>query len=394
MSGKVIQSRKPSLSVFLSYSHQDEIFRDDLEKHLAVLKRQGYIHTWYDRRIIAGEEWEKLINENLLTADIILLLVSSDFIASEYCYNIELKTAMERHQSGTAWVIPIIVRPVAWKDTPFANLQPLPTDAKPITLWRTADEAWTDVVEGLQKVVNLLKRSGPDKLVKPPKYSQPNSAQELLSRRKKGERYFSGARISSLRPLWVFLKWLSLPLIPTAVILLGILILTVLNRFVVQPVILAKVTLNFPMWVNIIIACVFAVLLAISIMGLLVIIAASLAFMNELADKPNFIRADLSGVHLGNADLRWADFSGANLEGTIFINADLRWANLEGADLSMSDLSGANLYGANLKGTKLVGAKLFGTNLAESNFDSSSLQWTRYNNQTIWPTHFVSSGKN
>ncbi|MEH2047845.1 toll/interleukin-1 receptor domain-containing protein [Nostoc sp.] len=87
-------------TVFFSYSHRDQILRDEMEIHLAMLKRQGFIETWHDRRITAGEEFDKAISKNLEEADIILLLVSSDFLASNYCYDIEMQRAMEKHEKG------------------------------------------------------------------------------------------------------------------------------------------------------------------------------------------------------------------------------------------------------------------------------------------------------
>src|SRR5262245_50373765 len=96
------------IKIFYSYSHKDEGLRNELEKHLSVLKRSGVIAGWHDRKIVRGAEWSSEIDEHLETADIILLLVSSDFIASDYCYEIEMKRAMERHALRTARVIPII----------------------------------------------------------------------------------------------------------------------------------------------------------------------------------------------------------------------------------------------------------------------------------------------
>ncbi len=95
-----------SISVFISYTHVDEIFKDKLEKHLSIMKRNNIIHTWSDRKIIAGEEWDKRIKSELESSQIILLLVSVDFLASDYCYDVEIKRAVERHENGDAVVIP------------------------------------------------------------------------------------------------------------------------------------------------------------------------------------------------------------------------------------------------------------------------------------------------
>jgi len=149
------------VTLFYSYSHRDERFRDSLAKHLALLKRQGLIKEWYDRQIGAGDEWRESIDEHLESADIILLLVSADFIASDYCFDKEMGRALERHDEGEALVIPIIVRPVNWSGAPFGRLQALPKNGKPVTVWDNRDLAWVDVAEGISKMVNAIVRGLP-----------------------------------------------------------------------------------------------------------------------------------------------------------------------------------------------------------------------------------------
>lgn len=139
--------------VFISYSHKDDSFREELETHLAGLKRTNLIAPWTDRAIEVGEDWDKAISDNLENADIILFLVSAAFMSSEYIWGVEVKRAMERQQAGTARVIPIIVRPCEWQSAPFAKLQALPRDAKAVTKWADRDEAWTQVVQGIRSVV-------------------------------------------------------------------------------------------------------------------------------------------------------------------------------------------------------------------------------------------------
>ena len=141
------------IEIFYSYSHRDEDLRDELEKHLSVLKRSGVIVEWHDRRITPESEWSGEIDKHLETANIVLLLVSSDFLASDYCYEIEMKRAMERHTQRTARVIPIILRKCDWTDAPFSKLQALPKDGKPIKTWNDLDEAFTDVVAGLKRTI-------------------------------------------------------------------------------------------------------------------------------------------------------------------------------------------------------------------------------------------------
>src|SRR5260370_31308568 len=108
------QHNKP-VQVFYSYAHTDERLRKKLENHLSSLKRQGFIAEWYDRNINAGSDWAHQINSHLNAAHVILLLLSPDFMASEYCYSLEAKRAMERHEAGEARVIPILLRPTDWK---------------------------------------------------------------------------------------------------------------------------------------------------------------------------------------------------------------------------------------------------------------------------------------
>ncbi|HAH00719.1 MAG TPA: hypothetical protein DCL75_18110 [Ktedonobacter sp.] len=120
-----------ALKLFYSYAHKDERWRKRIETHLSMLQRQGFINGWHDRNINAGAAWASEIDTHLTTADIILLLISPDFLASEYCYSIEMKRAMERHYAGEARVIPIILRPTDWKSTPFEQLQVLPSNVQP-----------------------------------------------------------------------------------------------------------------------------------------------------------------------------------------------------------------------------------------------------------------------
>lgn len=140
-------------SVFFSYSHKDEALRDQLEAHLALLKNQGLIDAWYDRRIVVGDEVDDVIFSKLETADIILLLVSSDFLSSPYCYSREMMRAMERHAAGQARVIPVILRHCEWTSAPFGKLMAAPRDGKPIMAWPDRDEALADVAKQVRRAV-------------------------------------------------------------------------------------------------------------------------------------------------------------------------------------------------------------------------------------------------
>ncbi|HYU76793.1 MAG TPA: TIR domain-containing protein [Ktedonobacteraceae bacterium] len=145
--------KETPLSVFISYAHEDELLRQQLETHLSLLRRGGSIADWHDRQIMPGAQWAQEIDEHLETASIILLLVSPDFLDSDYCYDIEMKRALERHQRGKARVIPIILRPCDWRTSPFAYLQCLPRDGEAVTTWQNLDEAFTTIADGLRRVI-------------------------------------------------------------------------------------------------------------------------------------------------------------------------------------------------------------------------------------------------
>lgn len=153
-----------SIEVFVSYSHKDETLRKKLDDHLIGLKQQGVISLWHDRKIIPGREWASEIDSNLSTAHIILLLVSANFFASDYCYGIELRRALERHEAGVARVIPIIIRPVDWQNAPFAKLNALPKDGRAVTIWRNRDEAFVDVAKGIREAARELTTNSKSKL--------------------------------------------------------------------------------------------------------------------------------------------------------------------------------------------------------------------------------------
>ncbi len=145
------------IKLFISYAHEDEGLKKVLISQLASLNRQGLIEIWEDRRLQPAAHFDDEIKTQLDQADVIVLLVSADFMASEYCFSIELKRAIQRDAKGTARVIPVIVRPVDWKGAPFAHLVALPKDAVPVTKWSNTDEAWLDVALGIRRTVEDLK---------------------------------------------------------------------------------------------------------------------------------------------------------------------------------------------------------------------------------------------
>ena len=149
---------RQEIKLFYCYARKDKPLRDELEIHLSWLKRRYQLTNWHDREILPGEEWEQAIDESLNTANLILLLISPDFMASDYCFGKEMQRALERHKEGTCRVISIILRPTYWGDAPFSSIQLLPTNAKPITSWLNPDEAFQDVVTEISRTVkDLLK---------------------------------------------------------------------------------------------------------------------------------------------------------------------------------------------------------------------------------------------
>lgn len=144
------------VEIFYSYAHEDEPWRIELEKHLALLRRQGLISNWHDRLINPGTDWKNEVDTHLSTAQIILLLVSADFLDSDYRYSIELKHALKRHHTGKARVIPIILRPVDWQEGPFGHLQALPTNGMPVSRWPDRDEAFVNIARGIRNVIEEL----------------------------------------------------------------------------------------------------------------------------------------------------------------------------------------------------------------------------------------------
>lgn len=142
--------------VFVSYSHRDEELRDQLEVQLSMLKRQGLIEVWHDRRLLAGDHLDWTISEELDRADIVLLLISPDFLASDYCYKIEKGRALERHREGTARLISVILRPCDWTLTDLAQFLVTPKDGKPITVWPNTDEAFLDVAQQIRRAIEEI----------------------------------------------------------------------------------------------------------------------------------------------------------------------------------------------------------------------------------------------
>ena len=173
----LLTQAEKAVMLFISYAHKDEALRAELDAHLKLLQRIGLVQKWHDRLLKPGEEWRKGIDENLERADIILLLVSADFLASDFCWQDEMERALERHQTGEARVIPVIIRKADWTQAKFAKLQALPKEGKAVTLWPDRDSAWTNVAEGIRRV-----------------------AEEIRSKRSRAERAHGGQWRKSRRP--------------------------------------------------------------------------------------------------------------------------------------------------------------------------------------------------
>lgn len=150
-------SKEMSIKVFISYAHVDRDLHKKLEDHLSSLKYSREITIWQDQEIPLGANWKDQINTHLNEAHLILLLVSASFISSDYCWNKEVLAALERHKAGAVRVVPIILKPVHWQSTPLGQLQALPSDARPITLWDDQDAALEDVVRGIQNLLEELR---------------------------------------------------------------------------------------------------------------------------------------------------------------------------------------------------------------------------------------------
>lgn len=138
-----------ALNAMISYCHADEAIKIELEKHLSALKRMKLVSVWTDRKISPGQNWETQISANLDSSSIIILLVSADFINSEYCYGIEMERAMERHDAKQAVVIPVLIRSCMWDFAPFAKIQALPKDMRAVSSWSDKDAAFVNIAEGV-----------------------------------------------------------------------------------------------------------------------------------------------------------------------------------------------------------------------------------------------------
>ena len=157
-------TKTPPFKLFVSYSHKDEELCTRFLEQLAQLRREGFIEAWYDRQIGAGRDWAGQINDNLKAADVIVLLVSPGFLASDYSNDVEMDCAIQRSDAGEARVVPIILRPCDWETSRFGKLQALPTGAKPVVDWKSSDHGFLDAVKQLRRMLVDMCQPGPGRV--------------------------------------------------------------------------------------------------------------------------------------------------------------------------------------------------------------------------------------
>lgn len=154
----MVDTAAGNVRIFISYAHEDEALKNELDKYLKVLRRSGKIAVWQDRQLLAGDEWNATVLRELAQANLILLLVSVDFNASDFIWDKELAAAMQRHDDGTARVVPIILRPCQWSSLPYAKLQALPRNARPVTDHPDRDAAFTEIATEIERLVDQMRR--------------------------------------------------------------------------------------------------------------------------------------------------------------------------------------------------------------------------------------------
>ena len=153
-----MSTKKAPVQIFIAYSQKDRVYLDALRSHAKPLLRKGNVTVWFDGEILPSEQWSDVIKKNLHAADIILMLLSANALASDYFYEQEVKDAVERHKAGTARVVPVVLSACQWKKTPLADIQGLPRGMKPVISYGNMDEAWDEVVEGLWDMVEQIEK--------------------------------------------------------------------------------------------------------------------------------------------------------------------------------------------------------------------------------------------
>jgi tetratricopeptide (TPR) repeat protein len=222
-------NRLPPFKVFLSYSHEDEDLCNSFLKHLSQLERDGLIEQWNDRSISPGAEWAGEIDENLNTADVVILMVSASFLNSKYCNDVEMTRALERRQKGETLVVPVIIRPCDWETSRFGKLQALPKGGKPVVDWKTLDHGFLDAEKSLRTMITALCGSAK---VRAQIWTQSNVRRHPL-------RWAAAVALLSLSLLCGLLWWASRRYLKESAVLLN-----VGRYFDAQPALLTAVRLN------------------------------------------------------------------------------------------------------------------------------------------------------
>jgi len=142
------------MKIFISYSHKDDNYKVELLKQLSNLQRDGIIDGWHDRKILPGEKWDDSIKKALYECEVVLFLISADFMASDYINNTEIKISLERYIKREIQIVPIILRPCLWNETEFGQFQALPKDAKPLSTWKNIDEGLLDITKAIINIIN------------------------------------------------------------------------------------------------------------------------------------------------------------------------------------------------------------------------------------------------
>jgi len=146
--------KETEMKAFISYSHIDERYVQRLHTHLAQMKRDGLIDTWYDREISAGTNLNQEISRHLKESNVFIAVTSPDFLDSEYCFDIEMSKAIEDHHAGQIRIIPLIVEPCDWLNSPLKDFRATPRDGKPISDWSNINSAYLDIITDLRKLTN------------------------------------------------------------------------------------------------------------------------------------------------------------------------------------------------------------------------------------------------
>lgn len=152
-------TEKEKVKIFFSYAHKDREFLDEFKEYIKVFERNELVERWDDNELIVGEKWDSTIKEKIYSADIIIFLISSTSLASDYIYNHELKIAFDLKEMEESYVVPIIIKDCLWDMTEFSEFQVLPIEGKAVNSWDKKEEAWTSVSRGLKKAIDSIIRS-------------------------------------------------------------------------------------------------------------------------------------------------------------------------------------------------------------------------------------------